>query len=440
MCEVFREREFTVSQEVNPGFAQLRPRAKTTKTRAKTMESMDEPPPPAAGGALAPPAQRQAAVLAQRRAGVLAASDAHVCCVSGGTLRLLSTAPPHAEECALEPALLTCASFNAAGTRLLAAGGEKQVALWRLDAFSPSSALAAPLAPALRWTASKKVGCVAFSPDGAMALWADMFGEVHGVVLGDCENDTAPALILGHLSPVSHIAFSANGGAILTSDREGHVRSSHWPHAFVIECYYLSHMTPLQLLLPLRHAPLLLTVASDGAEVCYWRAHSGVLLGTMSAARLLGNVEVEAGMTSGGGGGCSSEGVDGTALGTSGGTCIMSGCEVVGSGLIALAFAGRWAVHLCAIECDCDAAHAKLVPRPELTVALAAQPIILAHSRGSGLLCALLAWGAVVLMPAAADGTVGFDAARTRTIALLAGGAADEPGFGAEPEDQDDDD
>jgi hypothetical protein len=118
----------------------------------------------------------------------------------------------------------------------------------------------------------------------------------------------------------------------------------------------------------------------------------------------------------------------------------MSGCEVVGSGLIALAFAGRWAVHLCAIECDCDAAHAKLVPRPELTVALAAQPIILAHSRGSGLLCALLAWGAVVLMPAAADGTVGFDAARTRTIALLAGGAADEPGFGAEPEDQDDDD
>jgi hypothetical protein len=43
-------------------------------------------------------------------------------------------------------------------------------------------------------------------------------------------------------------------------------------------------------------------------------------------------------------------------------------------------------------------------------------------------------------MPAAADGTVGFDAARTRTIALLAGGAADEPGVGAEPEDQDDDD
>ena len=429
---MFCEREITVS-EVNPGFAELRPRAKTTKTRAKTM---DEPPPPA----LAPPAQRQAAVLAQRRAGVLAASDAHVCCVSGGTLRLLSTAPPHAEECALEPALLTCASFNAAGTRLLAAGGEKQVALWRLDAFSPSSALAAPLAPALRWTASKKVGCVAFSPDGAMALWADMFGEVHGVVLGDCDNDTAPALILGHLSPVSHIAFSANGGAILTSDREGHVRSSHWPHAFVIECYYLSHMTPLQLLLPLRHAPLILTIASDGAEVCYWRAHRGVLLGTTNSARLLGNVEVEAGMTSVGGGGCSGEGADGTALGTSGGTYILSGCEVVGSGLIALAFAGRWAVHLCALECDCDAAHAKLVPRPELTVALAAQPIILAHSRGSGLLCALLAWGAVVFMPAAADGAVGFDAARTSTIALLAGGTADEPGVGAEPEDQDDDD
>lgn len=364
-------------------------------------------------------AERQAQTT--RAAAVLAASDAHIACVSAGALRLLSTlsSSSHTERL-LQPALLTCACFDATGTQLLAAGGDKQVALWRLPSELSATAMdAAVTSPVRRWTHGKKVGCVAFSPDGTMALWADLFGEVWGVSLDDAE--AAPTLLLGHLSPVSHLSFSSDGGSIVTSDREGHVRSSHWPHAFVIECYYLSHTTPLQLMLPLRHAPLLVTAAAAGRGVCFWRAHSGVLLGKMSAARLLlggddgAAVErLETGGASAGVGGATAEG--------GGGSGILGGCEVlreVGS-LIALLFSGRASVHFVATRCTWDAVNAELLPRPELTVPLPEEPVAVSHSRGSGHLCVLLASGALVLVDAAAGGGAGFDATSVRAITLRA--------------------
>ena len=109
----------------------------------------------------------------------------------------------------------------------------------------------------------------AFSPDGFMALYADLFGEVHGVSLADAEG--GPTLVLGHLSPVSHLTFTPCSGALLTADREGHLRSSRWPDAFVIECYYLWHTSPLLLALPLTSSPLVLTAPVDGKELCLWR-------------------------------------------------------------------------------------------------------------------------------------------------------------------------
>jgi len=341
----------------------------------------------------APASQRQAQAM---RAAVLAASNEHVCCVSDGALHVLTTASPECDF-TLQPSLLSCACFDAAGNYLLAGGGDKQIALWRLvDVSSSASATAAPIR---RWTHGKKVGCVAFSPDGGMALWADLFGEVHGVVLTD--EDAAPALLLGHLSPVSHLCFSADGGAVVTSDREGHVRSSHWPHAFVIECYYLEHTTPLQLLLALRHTPLIVTAASDGREVCYWRAHSGALLGKTRTMKLLA---VE-GAVEGAGSECDDD------------AAIIGGCEVGGcTPLIALALSGRAAVHFCAARCEWDGSSAQLLPKPELTFALPEAPLALAYSVGSACLCALLPSGTLTLIPAASDGRAAFDAKRARTV------------------------
>ena len=181
------------------------------------------------------------------------------------------------------PIACTSVGFDAAGTRLLVGADDKQVLLY--ETLPPGDT------PPRKWTAGKKVGCVAFSPDGLFALWSDLFGECYSVALS--EADATPQLVLGHLSPVSHLIFSSNGSALLTADREGHIRSSHWPHAFVIECYYLWHSTPLSLVLPLKSCPLVLSATSEGKEICVWKAHSGALLDRVAAATCINPPKME---------------------------------------------------------------------------------------------------------------------------------------------------
>ena len=314
------------------------------------------------------------------------------CCIVSARIWLLRIADQSLTS--LDVSTASCACFDANGTRLLVGGDDKQVTLYE----------ELPAAKAVRqWTANKKIGRVAFSPDGQTAMWADLFGEVHGVALADA--DAAPALVLGHLSPVSHLVFTNCGKALLTSDREGHVRSSQWPHAFVIDCYYLWHTKPLLVLLPLVSNPLLLTAAADGLEICAWRVHSGALLSRFPAAELLGS----------GGGSGASGGTGGT-----GPVAIACACEVAPQGLVALGFTGRHSISFCSPTCDWIASTAKLSPRPELECTLSAEPLAMAYSAASSQLCLLLRGGTgLVLVPATAAGD-GFNAKALTLVGLVA--------------------
>ena len=253
--------------------------------------------------------------------------------------------------------------------------------LWRMPAVD---------APVASWTHSKKIGCVAFSPDGATALFADLFGEVHGVLLS--ESGATPTLVLGHLSPVSHLAFSPSGGSLITADREGHVRGSCWPHAFVIECYYLSHTSPLQLVLPLCGAPLLVTAANEGREVCYWAMHRGALLGRTSAENLVGRGAAD---TTG-----SSTLADDVMTSTS----IIGGCEVSCQSLLAFLPSDRHAVAFVDFKGALDGATASLLPVPELACPLTTEPVAIAYSTPAVTLCVLVATGNVLVLPAKSRG------------------------------------
>lgn len=228
---------------------------------------------------------------------VLAVCDRYACVASAAAIHLVSLSSP-LSVITLTDAAASCACFDRAGKRLLTGGSDKEVRLWELD-----DNLSAATAPRRLCTHNKKIGCVTFSPCESSALWADLFGEVYSVALAApasaSDAPPAPTLVLGHLSPVSHLAFSAPrppnqdptaaGVTLLTADREGHVRESRWPHAFVIECYYLEHSQPLALLLPLRDAPLLLTAAVDRAEICVWDAKGGdgALVGRVPTAELV---------------------------------------------------------------------------------------------------------------------------------------------------------
>ncbi len=218
--------------------------------------------------------------------------------VHAGELRLLPFTPAPAaaaEAPPLSTSAIECARFSRTGELLLSGGGDKQVRLWDTATRECTRS----------WMHGKKIACVEFSPDAGVAMWADRFGEVYVVSLR--EADAAPSLALGHLSPVSHLRLSPCGTALLSADREGHVRNSAWPNPFVIANYYLAHTLPLQTVLPLVRrprpasvalrpspyhraparaahpttrphppprqaaAPLLFTSANAGRDLCLWR-------------------------------------------------------------------------------------------------------------------------------------------------------------------------
>ena len=331
----------------------------------------------------------------------LAISAEWACCVVGSKVWLLRMADQSLTSLDLSTA--SCACFDASGTRLLVGGDDKKVILYET--------LLTDKAATRSWTASKKIGRVAFSPCGQTAMWADLFGEVHGVALSDA--DAAPELVLGHLSPVSQMTFTSCGGALLTSDREGHVRSSLWPHAFVIECYYLWHTKPLLLLIPLVSSPLILTAAADGYEVCAWRLHGGALLNRFPAAQLLA--------------GCSGNGAaPGSALAEAGANvaAVACACEVSTMQLVAIGFAGRQSISFCRPDCEWDASAAQLLPQPDLECGISGEPLAMAHNASSSFLCVLLRGGTgLVLLPEATGGS-GFNAKAAIVVSLDPGPTA----------------
>jgi len=206
-----------------------------------------------------PAVRQRAAEGAGRQSHLTPKDDAWILAIdpSGTNLALALGTSLHLVRCEDPPqagALLTpvngivrCIAFNPAGTSLLSGSDDKRVQLWDVHSRSCTHS----------WSHNKKMGCVAFSGDGC-ALFADRFGEIYVISLND--PNAAPILRLGHLSPVSKLAFAPpllppqlppqlpphpeghrEGAAdgtpplLISADREGHVRASRWPLVEVIE-------------------------------------------------------------------------------------------------------------------------------------------------------------------------------------------------------------
>ncbi|EOD28874.1 hypothetical protein EMIHUDRAFT_442863, partial [Emiliania huxleyi CCMP1516] len=185
-----------------------------------------------------------------------------VCVAHLDSLQLFAAEEPLAPRALTPTGVVRSVCFSRCGGVLLSGGDDKAVRAWDVTA----DAAAAPIGT---WTHHKKIGCVAFAPLPAggetslLGLWADKFGEVFAFDVRCPSAAPAPLLKLGHLSPVSHLAFTPGGGELVTADREGHVRASRWPSADIIERYYLTHTSPVEVVLPLAAMPLLLTAAGS---------------------------------------------------------------------------------------------------------------------------------------------------------------------------------
>ena len=150
-------------------------------------------------------------------------------------------------------------------------------------------------------------------------------------------------------------------------------RRSCWPHADIIESYYLRHKTPLQIVLPLASAPLLLTATSDGNEVCVWSFANATLVEEVTGAALLGEF-----------------GEFGPNADASDARPLEAACECAGQALVALGFRAAPAVLFSRVTWSATQTGRALTPAPDLTLRLDGAPDALGAA-ADGSLCVLAA-------------------------------------------------
>lgn len=124
---------------------------------------------------------------------------------------------------------------------------------------------------------------VSFSPAGVDVLVSDAFGDVFRLPIDRPvnlreEEDQDIYRMLGHFSTLTSVASSEH--LIATGDRDGKLRISRFPDAFVIESFCLGH-TEFITCLEWVCGERLVSGAGDGT-VRLWEAKSGCQLGVIS--------------------------------------------------------------------------------------------------------------------------------------------------------------
>lgn len=364
-----------------------------------------------------------------------------MCVAQLDSLQLFAMSNPLLPTALTPTGVVRCACFDVNGQYLLTSGDDKVVRAWDVATHTAIGT----------WTNSKRVGCVAFAParaaGEAVGVWSDKFGEVFAVNLR--QPGAAPVLKLGHLSPVSHLIFTPCGQRLLTSDREGHVRASGWPLTDVIERYYLTHVTPLQVVLPLASLPLLLTATVNGLEVCLWERDSGRRL-FLEDSRQLRSAMMGAAGGVGQGPACSAGDAAGASAEGAGEIVarLRCACECAAQRLIALAFSGDDGVYFAAIGGGAGGGGAgPLHPRPELCLRLGSPALTLSCSMGERPVLVILTGAEILCFGPAAPGFGAQPVAQLLLSALPApsaaaaaaegaGGAEEEAGGGDEEEEE----
>jgi len=132
--------------------------------------------------------------------------------------------------------------FSVSGALFASAGDDKLVKVWKTDSWRCIRTI----------TSEKRVSAVAISNDDLYVTFADKFGVVWLVTLGEdgteqVSVDNKPVSILGHYcSIITSMKFSPDGRFIATADRDFKIRVTLFPKnplkgAHKIQCFCLGH-------------------------------------------------------------------------------------------------------------------------------------------------------------------------------------------------------
>ncbi|KAF7074626.1 hypothetical protein CFC21_079472 [Triticum aestivum] len=116
-------------------------------------------------------------------------------------------------------------SFSADGALFASAGDDKLVKIWKTDSWRCIQTI----------TSEKRVSAVAISKDGLYVTFADKFGVIWLVTVGEhgggqVSSDNKPVSLYGHYcSIITSMKFSPDGRFIATADRDFKIRVTSFP-------------------------------------------------------------------------------------------------------------------------------------------------------------------------------------------------------------------
>ncbi|KAL5210144.1 hypothetical protein ABZP36_005767 [Zizania latifolia] len=174
-------------------------------------------------------------------------------------------------------------SFSVNGVLFTSAGDDKLVKVWKTDSWCCIQTI----------TSEKRVSAVAISNDGLYVTFADKFGVIWLVTVGQSDGgqestDNKPVSIFGHYcSIITSMKFSPDGRFIATADRDFKIRVTLFPKkplrgAHEIQSFCLGHTEFVSCIAftCLSEGPSFLLSGGGDSTVRLWDYINGCLLDT----------------------------------------------------------------------------------------------------------------------------------------------------------------
>ncbi|EEC76171.1 hypothetical protein OsI_13488 [Oryza sativa Indica Group] len=184
-------------------------------------------------------------------------------------------------------------SFSANGALFASAGDDKLVKVWKTDSWCCIRTI----------TSEKRVSAVAISNDGTYVTFADKFGVIWLVTMGESggeqePTDNKPVSIFGHYcSIITSMKFSPDGRFIATADRDFKIRITSLPKkplrgAHEIQSFCLGHTDFVSCIAftCLSEGPSFLLSGGGDSTVRLWDYINGCLLDTCQVRDKVGEL------------------------------------------------------------------------------------------------------------------------------------------------------
>lgn len=173
------------------------------------------------------------------------------------------------------------------GKLIACADSDKSVLVFDIDSGSSDC-----LKLTKRQPFPKRPNAIAISDDGDTVTIADKFGDVHEMSISGATSTSAEDIqpILGHVSMLTDIISVKNTAGqrfVITSDRDEHIKISHYPQCFIVDKWLFGHKQFISSMDCPSWNPSLLFSAGGDDSIFSWDWVKGTLLSQFNYTELI---------------------------------------------------------------------------------------------------------------------------------------------------------